>query len=52
MHYARPYRVRLIIGIAAMALVGFSEGLVALMITPAVDSVLNPATARMRACRW
>ena len=43
-----PYRARLIAGVAAMAAVGLAEGLVALMITPAIDSVLNPASQDSR----
>jgi subfamily B ATP-binding cassette protein MsbA len=46
--YARPYRARLIAGIVAMAIVGFAEGLVPLMITPAIDSVLNPGKSDSR----
>ncbi len=41
LRYARPYRTRLIAGVAAMAVVGFTEGLVPLMVTPAIDSVLK-----------
>ena len=44
MRYVRPYRVRLMVGVGAMALVGLAEALVALMITPAIDSVLNPSS--------
>jgi len=40
--YVRPYRARLSAGIAALALVGLAEGLVALMITPLFDRILNP----------
>ena len=42
LRYLRPYRARLGAGIAALALVGLAEGLVALMITPLFDRVLNP----------
>jgi subfamily B ATP-binding cassette protein MsbA len=40
--YVRPYRGRLAAGIAALVLVGAAEGLVALMITPLFDRILNP----------
>ncbi len=42
--YVRPYSGRLSIAVVLLALVGLAEGLTALMITPAVDRVLNPAT--------
>ncbi len=41
--YVRPYRGRLGVAVVLLALVGLAEGLTALMITPAVDRVLNPA---------
>ncbi len=43
--YVRKYRGRLAVAVVLLALVGLSEGLIALMITPAVDRVLNPAVA-------
>ncbi len=42
LRYIRPYRGRLAAGIAALGVVGFGEGLAALMITPLVDRILNP----------
>jgi ATP-binding cassette, subfamily B, bacterial MsbA len=42
LRYVRPYRARLAAGIAALVLVGFAEGLVALMITPLFDRILSP----------
>jgi ATP-binding cassette, subfamily B, bacterial MsbA len=41
--YVRPYIVRLAIGIVLLAVVAIAEGLVALMIKPAVDYVLEPS---------
>ena len=43
LRYVSPYRGRLAAGIAALALVGLAEGLVALMITPLFDRILNPS---------
>jgi ATP-binding cassette, subfamily B, bacterial MsbA len=45
LRYVRPYRARLLGGIAALALVGVAEAAIALMFTPLVDRVLNPASA-------
>ena len=42
--YMRPHYLGLAAGVAALAVVGVTEGLIALMITPAFDRVLNPAT--------
>ncbi len=42
LRYIRPYRVGLVGGILALLFVGLAEGLTALMITPAFDSVLAP----------
>jgi len=41
--YVRPYSGRLAAAVVLLAVVGLTEGLTALMITPAVDRVLNPA---------
>jgi ATP-binding cassette, subfamily B, bacterial MsbA len=41
--YVRPYSFRLAAGILLLAFVALAEGGVALMVTPAVDRVLNPA---------
>ncbi|MGH9711590.1 MAG: ABC transporter transmembrane domain-containing protein, partial [Candidatus Acidiferrales bacterium] len=40
--FVRPYRLRLILGVLLLAVVGICEGLVALMIIPAVDQILDP----------
>ena len=42
MRYVKPYRMRLVVGVLCLFVVGLSEGLVALMITPIFDRVLNP----------
>ena len=44
LRYARPYRVRLFLGVLALALLGMAEGVIALMITPLVDRILNPSS--------
>ena len=41
--YVRPYYLRLIVGVVLLAFVALAEGLVALLVTPAVDHVLNPS---------
>jgi ATP-binding cassette, subfamily B, bacterial MsbA len=41
--YVRPYALRLAVGIVLLAIVAAAEGLVALMIKPAVDYVLDPS---------
>jgi subfamily B ATP-binding cassette protein MsbA len=40
--YVRPYTLRLAAGVVLLAIVALAEGLVALMIKPAVDYVLDP----------
>ncbi len=45
LRFVRPYRLRLIAGVVLLAVVGLCEGLVALMIIPAVDVILNPHSA-------
>ena len=40
--YVKPYRVSLAVGIFLLALVGLTEAIIALMIKPIVDRVLNP----------
>ena len=44
LRYVRPYRARFAAGVSALALVGLAEGLVALMITPLFDRILNPSS--------
>jgi subfamily B ATP-binding cassette protein MsbA len=46
--YVRPYSFRLLLGIVLLAVVAFAEGLVALMIRPAVDYVLDPSVVGSR----
>jgi subfamily B ATP-binding cassette protein MsbA len=43
LRYARPYQGRLMMAVVLLAMTGLTEGLIALMITPAVDKVLNSA---------
>ena len=40
--FVRPYRLRLIAGVVLLGVVGLCQGLIALMIIPAWDVVLNP----------
>lgn len=40
--FVRPYRLRLLGGVLLLAVMGVCEGLVALMIIPAIDVILNP----------
>jgi ATP-binding cassette, subfamily B, bacterial MsbA len=42
--FVRPYRLRLFGGVLLLAVMGVCEGLVALMIIPAVNVILNPHT--------
>ena len=42
LHYIKPYNIRLATGIVCLSVVGLAEGLIALMITPIFDRVLNP----------
>ncbi len=48
LRYVRPYRARLALGVCALAMVGLAEGLIALMITPLVDRILNPVSTDAR----
>ncbi len=48
LRYVRPYRARLTAGVLALAVVGLAEGLIALMITPLLDHILNPANSDSR----
>jgi subfamily B ATP-binding cassette protein MsbA len=43
--YVRPYTFRLIAGVLLLAFVALAEGVIALLVTPAVDQVLNPSVA-------
>ena len=40
--FVRPYRLRLIFGVVLLGVVGACQGLIALMIIPAWDVILNP----------
>jgi ATP-binding cassette, subfamily B, bacterial MsbA len=42
LRYVMPYKMRLVTGVICLSLVGLGEGLIALMLTPIVDRVLNP----------
>jgi subfamily B ATP-binding cassette protein MsbA len=42
LHYVKPYKIRLAMGVVCLSVVGLAEGLIALMITPIFGSVLNP----------
>lgn len=46
--FVRPYRLRLFGGVALLAVMGICEGLVALMIIPAVNVILNPHTVETK----
>jgi len=41
--YAGPYRIRMALGVILLAVSGISEAVIALMIRPIIDRVLNPA---------
>ena len=43
--YVRPYRFRMLLGVVLLAFVAVAEGLVALIIAPIFDRVLNPAAS-------
>jgi subfamily B ATP-binding cassette protein MsbA len=42
LRYVMPYKIRLVTGVVCLSVVGLAEGLIALMITPIFDRVLNP----------
>jgi subfamily B ATP-binding cassette protein MsbA len=42
LRYVLPYKFRLAAGVVCLSVVGLAEGLIALMITPILDRVLNP----------
>jgi ATP-binding cassette, subfamily B, bacterial MsbA len=48
LRYIKPYRMRLVAGVACLSMVGLAEGLIALMITPIFDRVLNPGAPDSR----
>jgi subfamily B ATP-binding cassette protein MsbA len=43
--YVQPYTFRLMAGVLLLAFVALAEGVIALLVTPAVDQVLNPSVA-------
>ena len=43
-----PYKIRLAMGVVCLSVVGLAEGLIALMITPIFDRVLNPGAPDSR----
>ncbi|HEX4544257.1 MAG TPA: hypothetical protein VH114_13905, partial [Candidatus Acidoferrum sp.] len=45
LRYVRPYSFRLGLGIVLLAFVALAEGLIALIIAPIFDRVLNPAAS-------
>jgi ATP-binding cassette, subfamily B, bacterial MsbA len=48
LRYLGPYKIRFAIGVLCLSVVGLAEGLIALMITPIVDRVLNPGAPDSR----
>ena len=48
LRYVLPYKIRLATGVVCLSVVGLSEGLIALMITPIFDRVLNPGAPDSR----
>jgi ATP-binding cassette, subfamily B, bacterial MsbA len=48
LRYVLPYKIRLAIGVVCLSVVGLAEGLIALMITPIFDRVLNPGAPDSR----
>jgi subfamily B ATP-binding cassette protein MsbA len=46
--YVLPYKLRLVTGVVCLSVVGLAEGLIALMITPIFDRVLNPGAPDSR----
>jgi ATP-binding cassette, subfamily B, bacterial MsbA len=43
--YVRPYRFRMLLGVVLLAFVAMAEGVIALIIAPIFDRVLNPAAS-------
>jgi subfamily B ATP-binding cassette protein MsbA len=46
--YVRPYSFRLAVGVGLVAIVALAEGIIALMVKPAVDYVLDPSVVGSR----
>ena len=48
LRYVRPHSIRLVAGVILLAVVALADGLIALMVIPAVDVVLNPRTTTQK----
>ena len=48
LRYVLPYKSRLALGVVCLSVVGLAEGLIALLITPIFDRVLNPGAPDSR----
>jgi subfamily B ATP-binding cassette protein MsbA len=48
LRYVRPHSIRLVAGVLLLAVVALADGLIALMIIPAVDVILNPRTTTQK----
>src|SRR5260370_1937379 len=48
LRYVKPYELRLVAGVVCLSMVGLAEGLIALMITPIFDRLLNPGAPDSR----
>jgi subfamily B ATP-binding cassette protein MsbA len=48
LRYVLPYKIRLATGVVCLSAVGLAEGLIALIITPIFDRVLNPGAPDSR----
>lgn len=46
--FVRPYRIRLFLGVVLLAVVGACQGFIALLISPAVNIILDPSKATGR----
>ena len=46
--FVRPYRIRLFLGVVLLAVVGICQGFIALLISPAVNIILDPSNATGR----
>lgn len=46
--FVRPYRLRLVLGVVLLAVVGICQGFIALLIIPAVNIILDPSKATGR----
>ncbi|HEV2298520.1 MAG TPA: ABC transporter ATP-binding protein [Candidatus Acidoferrales bacterium] len=46
--FVQPYRIRLFVGVVLLAVVGICQGFIALLIIPAVNTILDPSKAAGR----